>query len=84
MQLTDIRITPENWERYDSAERNTLEWDKALDVFTDINRWLDANMTSSRMDWAGRYVSFLDGLGIEANSENGWYSLAAALIGMMQ
>lgn len=83
MELSEIRITVENWEQFDLSpsehHSSSIEWQEVLDVQTDINRYLDASLDwVGRKDWAGRYASFLRTRGIEHQTDNGWWGKEAA------
>ena len=82
MNLSEIRIRVNNWQEYDlsSEEHNTwsLRWQYALDVQTDIHRFLDAALEGiGNKDWAGKYAVFLSTSGINHQTDNGWWSEAA-------
>ena len=82
MNLSEIRITVNNWQEYDlsSEEHRTwsLIWKHALDVQTDIHRFLDKSLNRfGNKDWAGQYATFLNKLGIYHQTDNGWWNEAA-------
>lgn len=82
MELKDIRITPENWSEFDLSSEShwtgSIAWQNALDVQTDIHRFLDYHLNSfGNKDWAGQYATFLNNLGIAHETENGWWNESA-------
>lgn len=82
MQLSEIRITVDNWRTLDlSSETHwtgSIAWKNALDIQTDIHRFLDDTLAGlGNKDWAGQYATFLNKLGIEHQTKNGWWNEAA-------
>jgi hypothetical protein len=76
MEISDIRINPDNHKDY-NPEYNSWGYQKTLDIHTDINRFLDSQFPGLNVDFGGNYASFLDNVGIDSNSENGWWSIYA-------
>jgi hypothetical protein len=76
MEWKDIIVTVENHKEYNPEYQ---EWnkEKALHAHTSLNEFLDYKLGSRKLDWGGRYASFLDKMGIDSNSENGWWSINA-------
>ena len=76
MKITDIKVTPENHSQY-NLEYHEWNKQKCLDAHTTLNEFLDNELGSMSQDWGGQYASFLDRMGIDSNSENGWWSIDA-------
>lgn len=76
MELSDIRVNPANHSKND-PEYDRWSSKKYLDIHNDINKYLDEKLDSSITDWGGQYASFLQNVGIEHQSDNGWWGILA-------
>lgn len=78
MEINEIRVNPKNHSRFDveSYPTWTAEFKESLDAMCDINEFLCSKLDEYD-DWGARYATWLDNLGIESNSDNGWWSKAA-------
>lgn len=76
MELSDIRITEQNHNKYDISisASNSNNINELLDMQLDIERYIckKLEITSSIS-----YAYFLENLGIESETTNGWWSLCA-------
>lgn len=77
MTLSEIRINPENHSKYDCDPGDGFLFDKCLDVHNDIDKYFTSVLGNGTYDWGGKYASFLNDIGIEHQSDNGWWSKAA-------
>ena len=73
MTVREIKVTEDNWGRYNASDDRSQD---AMSAMLDLNTALDEAMPYEA-DWGGRYAGWLDGLGIESNSDEGWWSRAA-------
>ncbi len=84
MELNEIRINPENFQSFDLSSEShwsgSKAWKDALDIQTDIHRYLDEKLADfGSKDWAGRYATFLNKLGIAHQTDNGWWDEASVM-----
>ena len=81
MEIPDILITPDNHHVFNLSEEEYL-WTHSI-IFNScfrannsINEYFEAVLGDGQ-DWGGEYATWLDRIGIDSNSENGWWSIAA-------
>jgi len=73
-----LLINPENHAHFTRAtETYEWAWKECMDANNSIHNYLDEKLGSRRLDWAGRYASFLNNWGISHQTDNGWWSKAA-------
>lgn len=80
MSDTEIRpvlITPENHAKFNAVtDRYKWDWEDALSAMCSLNDHLDDRLGTYN-DNGGAYNSWLGYFGIEANTNEGWWSLDA-------
>jgi hypothetical protein len=75
--VSKIRINPDNHSRYDCPPNDSWNFNKCLEVHNDIDLYFSSKLGSTITDWGGRYASFLNDIGIDHQSDNGWWSIYA-------
>ena len=89
MTLEDIIVKPENYDQYNLSTQsvdlgcatvsawmvNGKELDKCLEAHMSINKFLDEN--THWLEGAGVYASWLESMGFDYQSEEGWWSYSA-------
>jgi len=74
--MMEVRLTPRNHEEMTSADDpHDPNWDKCMESNTTINTWIEEKTG----DCGGTYHTWLKDQGLEANTDNGWWSLAACM-----
>lgn len=78
MKLEEIRINPSNHAQYDYPfyDYSRASREKVLDFCNDIPDFIKQEVGIDA-DWGAEYANFLQGIGIQHQTENGWWSLAA-------
>lgn len=76
MELSDIRINPNNYKRYNVINVRSFSGKEAIDVSDDIGRYFDEKL-GDKIDWAGRYATWLNKLGFKHETDNGWWNVIA-------
>jgi hypothetical protein len=82
IKIRKLDVTEENHRKFDSVgeSRYGRNYREALEAMGDIGRVLDENLPhSNRVDWAGKYHSWLQRFGVNPETQNGWWSTAAIL-----
>lgn len=75
--MREIKVTKENHARLDSVTDTwKFGWKETYNSMMDLNAMLNEEL-GGMSDWGGKYSSWLDSFGIESNTDNGWWSLAA-------
>jgi hypothetical protein len=79
MVMRKLKITRHNHNEYDSiTDTIDYRWDDALAAMMDVNDVLDEELSSYHsQDWGGRYASFLNSIGIDHTTDNGWWNLTS-------
>lgn len=74
----ELLITPEN-HAHMTREGDPLfrAFNECMKANTSVNEWLDAQLMTRLGDWGSEYHHFLRSLGIEAETDNGWWSIDA-------
>ena len=72
MKITDIIVNPDNCDQYDCNDYRNKEM---LNIHYQLNEFLD--QFSIRTDMGGLYATFLNKLGFDYQTENGWWSKIA-------
>ncbi|EFM7019353.1 hypothetical protein BAU67_001923 [Escherichia coli] len=89
MKLEDIIVTPENYDQYNLSTQmvnlgcaevspwllHSKELNECLDAHMSVNRFLDKN--THWKDAGGKYASWLESMGFDYQSDEGWWSFIA-------
>ena len=74
--MRELKVTEHNHAEMDAVVDRGWRWDEVLSAMLDLNNVLDEEL-GGNTDWGGKYASWMDSFGIDSNTENGWWSLAA-------
>jgi len=69
-------VTIETLQKYNTnAQPHTREFNKCLKEHMAFNDFLEERITTeTRMDWGGKYATWLNNYGIDHQTENGWWN----------
>ena len=80
MEITDIKVNPDNYKEYDQPFPTwSSPWQERIDMSFSLNEYLDTRCPNPNSDNGGEYAYLLDSIGIHSNSDNGWWSMEAVM-----
>ena len=75
--MRKLLINKNNHKKYDQVTQPwDILWDDAYKAMMDLNSLLEDELGNT-IDWGGRYAKWLNELGFEHQTENGWWNLIA-------
>ena len=73
--MRKIFLTPDNVYDYQATGRGDVNWSECLKHHLEVNDVLDEELGNN--DWGGRYASWLNNIGLEHQTEEGWWNATA-------
>ena len=76
IKIREPKIKSENVLDFQSENVHSFEGQKCLEMHFDLNLALDECL-GGRNDWGGRYAGFLNRIGLEHQTDSGWWNETA-------